>query len=218
MMRNETSFGRPIFKEADPLSVKIGKQFAHFAEGLMPGVSPIDIKSDALSPLPFGLTLKARDLPKAVGQTIGLLEQEDLAKRSGIRIDPAGEFMEALTGLKTIKPRVKDNLKYQAYAASPQASSANKIFNQLASTRGKADAEDLNAMADIRSQFQGAPFRPQAEAEAQAAQATVAPTPTQPQLAPPIAPTQPSTAPTSLFSRGTDALRQIELNKLLGID
>ena len=300
MMRNETSFGRPIFKEADPLSVKIGKQFAHFAEGLMPGVSPIDIKSDALSPLPFGLTLKARDLPKAVGQTIGLLEQEDLAKRSGIRIDPAGEFMEALTGLKTIKPRVKDNLKYQAYAASPQASSANKIFNQLASTRGKADAEDLtkaylvaneqrfkalrdlntaiedakilglsnpeiirtlklaktpnigalmsgrfkafypsvetrrfavranedklsnpfdlNAMADIRSQFQGAPFRPQAEAEAHAAQATVAPTPTQPQLAPPIAPTQPSTAPTSLFSRGTDALRQIELNKLLGID
>ena len=66
--------------------------------------------------------------------------------------------------------------------------------------------------------FQGAALRPQAAAEAQAAPAPVAPPPTQPQPAPQIPPAQPSTPPMSLFGRGVDALRQIELNKLLGID
>lgn len=303
MMRNETTFGRPIFLDGDPLDVKIGKQFAHFVEGLMPGVSPVDIKSEAVSPLPFGLTLKARDLPKAVGQTIGLLEQEDLAKRSGVRIDPAGEFIEALTGLKSIKPRIKENLKYQAFAASPQASSANRIFNQLATTRGRADAEDLtkaylvaneqrfkalrdlntaiedarilglsnpeiirtlksaktpnigalmggrfkafypsaetrkfairanedklsnpfdfDAMADIRSQFQGAPFRPQAQAEEQAARTEALQQASAPQGVPQSAPTQPGTAPVapqmpSLFNRASQFLRQQEEEKLMG--
>ena len=77
---------------------------------------------------------------------------------------------------------------------------------------------DFDQITNAYRDFQGAALRPQAAAEAQAAQAPVAPPPVQPQPAPQIAPTQPSTAPRSLFDRGTDALRQIELNKLLGID
>ena len=81
-----------------------------------------------------------------------------------------------------------------------------------------ANPIDFGALGEAFGQFQGSRFRPQAAAEAQAAQAPVAPTPTQPQPAPQIAPTQPSTPPMSLFDRGIDALRQVELNKLLGID
>ena len=77
---------------------------------------------------------------------------------------------------------------------------------------------DFDQITNAYRDFQGAALRPQAAAEAQAAQAPVAPPPTQPQPAPSIAPTQPSTPPMSLFGRGVDALRQVELNKLLGID
>ena len=80
---------------------------------------------------------------------------------------------------------------------------------------------DFDAMADIRSQFQGASFRPQAQAEAQAIQEAAAqPTPA-PQGTPQTAPAQPSTAPVapqmpSLFNRAAQFLRQQEEEKLMG--
>lgn len=298
MARNKTSFGRPIWRERDPLGTKFAKGFAHFADGIMPGISPVDIEADVGSPF-LGLNFRLRDLPRAVATVLPTDARLGVTKQ-GFAIDPAQEFTEALTGVKSLKPRIDRVLYYRALEAGRGVRDAGGIFTSLAKQRGSVDAEkltkafitaneqrfkalrDLNmAIEDARTlglstaeivkplrdaktpnlnflmagrfnaffpsaetisialqgnedklanpidfdalgqafgEFQGSRFRPQAAAEAQAAQAPVAPTPTQPQPAPSIAPTQPSTPPMSLFDRGVDALRQVELNKLLGID
>ena len=297
--RNRTDFGAPVYNNLDPLGLKAAKSLAHFAEGLTPGFLPVRLTGDVGNPETGYFGVKFGDFPKAIGSVAGM-DPRSAVTRQGYRIDPAQEFAEALTGLKTIKPRVKRTLYYRGVEAARNVRDASAIFNQVAKSRGDVSAEkvtqayitaneqrfkalrDLNmAIEDAKTlglstadivqplkeaktpklasvlagkfdaffpaketiriamqgtedklsnpfdfdqitnayrDFQGAALRPQAAAEAQAAQAPVTPTPTEPQVAPPIAPTQPSTAPTSLFSRGTDALRQIELNKLLGID
>jgi hypothetical protein len=143
LTRNRTRFGSPVYNENDPFDVKVGKQLAHVAEGLSPGALPFELKATVTSDAPLGLTATAKDFPKALGLAAGAIDQEDVVKRSGIRIDPAGEFVEALTGLKSIKPRVGTTLMYRGYEAGRQVRDAAGIFNQIAKTSGKANAEDL---------------------------------------------------------------------------
>ena len=297
--RNRTDFGAPVYNNLDPLGLKAAKSVAHLAEGLTPGLSPVRLTGDVGNPEIGYFGVKFGDFPKAIGSVAGM-DPRSAVTRQGYRIDPAQEFAEALTGLKTIKPRVKRTLYYRGVEAARNVRDASAIFNQVAKSRGDVSAEkvtqayitaneqrfkalrDLNmAIEDAKTlglstadivqplkeaktpklrevlagrfeaffptketiklamqgtedklsnpfdfdqitnayrDFQGAALRPQAAADAQAAQAPVSPPPTQPQPAPPIAPTQPSTPPMSLFDRGIDALRQVELNKLLGID
>ena len=296
--RNKTSFNRPVWNESDTLGTKYAKGFAHLADGITPGISPIDLEADVDSPV-LGLNVRLRDFPRAVATVLPTDARLGVTKQ-GFAVDPAQEFTEALTGVKSLKPRVNRVLYYRALEAARNVRDSAAIFNQVAKQRGSVDAEkitqayitaneqrfkalrdlnmaiedaktlglstaeivkplrdaktpnlnflmagrfnaffpsaetisiamqgnedklanpiDFGALGEAFGQFQGSRFRPQAAAEAQAAQAPVAPPPVQPQPAPSIAPTQPSTTPRSLFDRGTDALRQIELNKLLGID
>ena len=296
--RNRTSFNRPVWNESDTLGTKYAKGFAHLADGITPGISPVDIEADVDSPV-LGLNLRLRDFPRAVATVLPTDARLGVTKQ-GFAVDPAQEFTEALTGVKSLKPRVNRVLYYRALEAARNVRDSAAIFNQVAKQRGAVDAEkitqayitaneqrfkalrdlnmaiedaktlglstaeivkplrdaktpnlnflmagrfkaffpsaetisiamqgnedklanpiDFGALGQAFGEFQGSRFRPQAAAEAQAAQAPAAPPPTQPQPTPQIAPTQPSTPPMSLFDRGVDALRQIELNKLLGID
>ena len=143
LTRNRTRFGSPVYNESDPFDVVVGKITAHMVEGLSPGALPFELKATVTSDAPFGFTATAKDFPKALGLAAGVIDQEDVVKRSGIRIDPTGEFVEALTGLKSIKPRVGTTLMYRGYEAGRQVRDAAGIFNQIAKTSGKADAEDL---------------------------------------------------------------------------
>ena len=296
--RNRTSFNRPVWNESDTLGTKYAKGFAHLADGITPGISPVDIEADVDSPV-LGLNLRLRDFPRAVATVLPTDARLGVTKQ-GFAVDPAQEFTEALTGVKSLKPRVNRVLYYRALEAARNVRDSAAIFNQVAKQRGSVDAEkitqayitaneqrfkalrdlnmaiedaktlglstaeivkplrdaktpnlnflmagrfnaffpsaetisialrgnedklanpiDFGALGEAFGQFQGSRFRPQAAADAQAAQAPVSSPPTQTQPAPQIAPTQPSTPPMSLFDRGIDALRQVELNKRLGID
>ncbi len=141
--RNQTRFGRPVFNDSDPFDVQVGKSFAHLAEGLTPGASPVEITSTVTSPLPGGLGLRFGDFPKAIGLAAGITDPEDAVKRSGVRIDPAGEFVEALTGVKAVKPKIETSLMYRGYEAGRAVRDAAGIFNQVAKTSGRASAEDI---------------------------------------------------------------------------
>ena len=313
LLRNNTTFNRPIYNESDTLGTKFGKGFAHLADGIMPGVSPVDITTGSDSFLPFSLDVRMRDFPRAVASA-ALGDERLGVSKQGYRLDAAQEFTEALTGVKSIKPRVDRVLYYRALEAGRNVRDAAGIFNQVAKQRGSVDAEattqafitsneqrfkslrDLNmAIEDAKTlglstkdivvslkkaktpnlgmvmagkfnaffpssetiaealrgnenklsnpldfesigqqfgEFQGKDFRPEAAAEAQAAQQSAAQPPEQAQPAAPMPPAQagtppgppqagapvPPAPPQSLFDRGVDALKQVELNKLLGID
>ena len=309
--RNKTSFGRNVWGENDSLGLKYAKGFAHFADGLAPGFVPADIVADVGSPI--NLNLRLRDLPRAVASVSGLDSRLSVNKQ-GYRVDPAQEFTEALTGAKSIKPRVDRVLYYRAIEAAKNVRDSAGIFNQVAKSRGSVDAEgltqayissneqrfkalrdlnmaiedartlglstkeiikplrdaktpnlgmlmqgrfnaffpsketirialqgnedkltnaiDFEAIQKARSQFQASSFRPQAQADALAAQQPAAQPPAQAQPAAPMPPAQagtppgppqagapvPPAPPQSLFDRGREALKQVELNKLMGID
>jgi DNA-binding transcriptional regulator YhcF (GntR family) len=305
LTRNRTTFNRPIYNETDPLGMKLGKSFAHLADGITPGFLPVDVTTSADSIAPGYLDVRMRDLPKAVASVVTGNEKLGV-NRQGYRLDPAQEFTEALTGVKSIKPRTERVLYYRALEAARNVRDAAGIFNQVAKQRGNVDAEtttkafitaneqrfkalrdlnmaiedaktlglstdeiirplreaktpnlgmvmsgrfnaffpsketislalrgnedklsnplDFGALGEQFGKFQGAPFRPQAEAEAQAARAEALQPAPPPQPAPQTAPTQPSTSPTppsapqdlSLFQRAVQFLRQQEEEKLLG--
>ena len=302
IIRNNTTFNRPIWRETDTLGTKVGKGFAHFADGLMPGFSPVDFTTSPTSIAPGSLAFTLRDFPRAVASA-AMGDEELGVSKQGYRLDPAQEFTEALTGVKSIKPRTERVLYYRALEAARNVRDAAGIFNQVAKTRGNVDAEtttqafitaneqrfkalrdlnmaiedaktlglstaeivkplreaktpnlgmvmsgrfkaffpssetikiamrgredklsnplDMSAIGEQLAQFQGAPFRPQAQAEEQAARAEALQQAPAPQGTPQSAPTQPSTAPVapqmpSLFNRASQFLRQQEEEKLMG--
>jgi hypothetical protein len=47
LTRNRTTFNRPIYNETDPLGMKLGKSFAHLADGITPGFLPVDVTTSA---------------------------------------------------------------------------------------------------------------------------------------------------------------------------
>ena len=291
--RNKTSFGADVWNVADPLGLKFAKGFAHLADGIVPGASPVDLKADVASPL--YLDFSVREFPKAIGAVVGV-DPEKTVGRQGYQIDAAQEFTEALTGVKSLKPRLDRTLYYRGLEAAREVREAARIFNQVAKSRGNKSAEDITkafitaneqrfkALRDLNLAVQDARTlglstpeitKPLKEAKTpnlnfvlagrfnaffpsnetisfglQGSQDKLSnafnmadmsreyarfqgklfkkPEP-QPQPAPQIAPAQPSTPPVdqseiepaepiSLFNRGTQALRDLELRKLLGID
>lgn len=295
-MRNRTSFGRPVWREGDTVGSKFAKGFAHFADGMMPGISPVDFEADLSSPT--NLSVRFRDFPRAIASSLPTDPRFAVTKQ-GYRVDAAQEFTEALTGAKSLKPRIDRVLYYRALEAGRDVRDAGGIFTSIAKGRGNVDAErltqayitaneqrfkalrDLNmAVEDARTlglstaeiikplrdaktpylnflmadrfkaffpssetisialqgnenklanpidfgeivesygQFEGSLFRPQAAAEAEAMQEQQQQAPSSAQSVPETPPAQPTTPPQAIVSRGVQALRDLELRKLLGV-
>jgi len=141
ILRNNTTFNRPIWRETDTLGTKFGKGFAHFVDGLMPGASPVDLTTTSTSPFPGSLSFTLRDFPRAVA-SVATDDAKLGVSKQGYRLDPAQEFTEALTGVKSIKPRMERVLYYRAREAVRNVGDAAGIFNQVARTRGNVNAEE----------------------------------------------------------------------------
>jgi DNA-binding transcriptional regulator YhcF (GntR family) len=86
------------------------------------------------------VSLSLRDFPKAVA-SIATQDAKLGVTKQGYRLDPVQEFTEALTGVKSIKPRTERVLYYRALEAGKNVRDAGGIFNQVAKTRGNVDAE-----------------------------------------------------------------------------
>ena len=146
LVRNQTRYGRSVWGEADPLGLRISKGFAHMADGLTPGISPIRLRGDVagqdIQLGDFTLGADIGDFPKAIGLAVGL-DPVTGVNRKGERIDAAGEFAEALTGLKFIKPKVDLTLMYRGYEASSLVREASGIFNRVAKSKTGMSPEDI---------------------------------------------------------------------------
>ena len=144
--RNQTRYGRSIWGEADPLGLRISKGFAHFADGLTPGISPIKFRGDVagqdIQLGNFTLGADIGDFPKAIGLAVGL-DPVTGVNRKGERIDAAGEFAEALTGLKLMKPKIDLTLTYRGYEASNLVREASGIFNRIAKSKTGMSPENI---------------------------------------------------------------------------
>ena len=75
----------------------------------------------------------------------GLADDSYAINTQGVRLDAAGELAEALSGIKTVRPVIKDSLRFRAYEASSQIGSSSKLFLiKLPQQRGKVDAARNN--------------------------------------------------------------------------
>ena len=146
LTRNQTRYGRSIWLEKDPLGLKVSKALAHVIDGITPGISPIRLRGDvAGQDIQLGdLTLGAdfTDVPRAVGLAAGINPITGV-NRKGERVDAAGEFAEALSGLKSIKPRVETVLGYRGFEAGAQIREVSGIFNRIAKSKSDMSPEDI---------------------------------------------------------------------------
>jgi len=131
--RNQTRFGRQIHLEADTFGDIQIKRLLHLLDGVNPGFMPVKVQSGELA---------FRDFPKAVGSMVGV-DPEKTVSRSGGQIDAAGELVASLTGLKSVKPYLKDTLMYRTYEAADQVRESARIFNRVAKSRGRVSADDI---------------------------------------------------------------------------
>ena len=145
IVRNQTRYGRNVWNEADPLGLRISKGFAHFADGLTPGISPVRFKGATsgqdIQVGDFTLGLNVGDFTKSLGLSAGLIDPINGVNRQGYVIDPAGKFAEALTGLKSIKPRTERALMYRGYEAGNLVREASGIFNRIAKSKSNVSPE-----------------------------------------------------------------------------
>ena len=146
LFRNQTRYGRNIWGEADPMGLKFSKGLAHVADGLTPGILPVRLRGDVagqdIQLGDFTLGADIGDFPKAVALAAGM-DPVSGVNRKGERIDAAGEFAEALSGLKSIKPRVETVLMYRGYEAGSQVREASGIFNRIAKAKSDMTPEDI---------------------------------------------------------------------------
>ena len=140
LLRNRTRFESQIWNPNDEFGTRITKGFAHFVDGLTPGVSPVTLEGDATSPT--YMDLKFKDFPKSIGLTFGA-DPVTGVNRQGARLDPMGEFVEALSGLKSVRNNIKKTLEYRGYEGGQQVREAAGIFNRLAKSSGNVEAADL---------------------------------------------------------------------------
>ena len=145
--RNQTRYGRNIWNEADPLGLRISKGFAHFADGLTPGISPVRFRGSTsgqdIQLGDFTLGLDVGEFTKSLGLSAGLIDPINGVNRQGYVIDPAGKFAEALSGLKSIRPRTKRALSYRGYEAGSLVREASGIFNRAAKSKSNISPEDV---------------------------------------------------------------------------
>ena len=144
--RNQTRYGRSIWGQADPLGLVASKGFAHLLDGITPGISPVRFRGDVagqdiqLGNFTFGADIG--EFPKAIGLAVGL-DPVTGVNRRGERIDAAGEFVEALTGLKLMKPKIDLTLTYRGYEASNLVREASGIFNKIAKSKTGMSPENI---------------------------------------------------------------------------
>lgn len=133
LARNQTRFGRQIYLDADPVGDIVTKSMLHLLDGLNPGVMPVKVQSGELA---------FKDFPKAVGSMVGV-DPEKTVSRSGGQIDAPGELVASLTGLKSVKPYLKDTLMYRTYEAADLVRESARIFNRVAKSRGRVSADEM---------------------------------------------------------------------------
>mgnify|MGYP003642101716 CR=1 FL=1 len=130
LVRNQTNTGRKIWNEADNLGTIGVKGFSHLVDAIVPSASPYDLRRQ-----------QWKDFPKAMVSATGLTGPA--LSNQGVRLDPAGEFAEAISGLKTVRPVMEQQLYYRGIEAAQQIRSAGRIFSQVAKKRNKVEAQAI---------------------------------------------------------------------------
>jgi hypothetical protein len=91
----------------------------------------------------LGLNVRLRDFPRAVADAVLSTDARLGVTKQGFAVDPAQEFTEALTGVKSLKPRVNRVLYYSGARSCTKCQRLSRNFNQVAKQRGSVDAEKI---------------------------------------------------------------------------
>jgi hypothetical protein len=77
-----------------------------------------------ISPYDFGRG-RVKDLPRSLLSATGIKDESFGISTQGVKLDAAGELADALSGLKTVRPIIKDSLRFRAYEAGSQIGSSS---------------------------------------------------------------------------------------------
>ncbi len=131
----ETGTGKRIWGAADSAGDRVAKGFYHFADTILPTISPYKITTDEFSGKPFGVAppqLTPKNFPRAVfSSTNKQGDDQSVLDRMGNEIDVAETLVQAFSGFKVVKPQIDKTLRYRGFEANDAIRDATNQFNRL---------------------------------------------------------------------------------------
>ncbi len=141
----ETGTGKRIWGAADSPGDRVAKGLYHFADTILPSISPYRITTDEFSGKPFGVAppeLTPKNFPRAVfSSTNKQGDDQKVLDRMGNEIDVAETLVQAFSGFKVVKPQVSKTLRYRGFEANDAIRDATNQFNRLLRSTDRNTAE-----------------------------------------------------------------------------
>ena len=141
----ETGTGKRIWGAADSPGDRVAKGFYHFADTILPTISPYRITADEFSGKPLGVAppeLTPKNFPRSIfSSTNKQGDDQKVLDRMGNEIDVAETLVQAFSGFKVVKPQVDRTLRYRGFEANDAIRDATNQFNRLLRSTDRNTAE-----------------------------------------------------------------------------
>jgi len=130
-----TITGAKVYNAEDSPGDKVAKSFQHIVGGMLPGISPFEVRGGELEPKPL---LRAAFQKAGLGDKLGV----DPKNRQGRERSIQEELGRAFTGIPTTPTNIEKSLYYKGQGMLSELRDANNIWTSV-SQRENVRAEDL---------------------------------------------------------------------------
>jgi hypothetical protein len=130
--------GARVYNEVETAGDKLAKSFAHIADGLLPGFSPVEVRGGKFQAGRFARGVLGGT---AVGDALDIAPQN----RQGRDYDLAGEIVRSFTGVSESIANLDQSLEYRGYEFGRDRTAASNIFNREANASNATRESVLEA-------------------------------------------------------------------------
>ena len=130
-----TITGAKVYSAEDSPGDKVAKSFQHIVGGLLPGISPFEVRGGELEPKPL---LRAAIQKAGLGDELGVDPKNRQGRERGIQ----EELGRAFTGIPTTPTNLEKSLYYKGQGMLSELRDANNIWTSV-TQRENVRAEDL---------------------------------------------------------------------------
>ena len=130
--------GARIYNEVETAGDKIAKSFAHIADGLLPGFSPVEVRGGKFQAGRFARGVLG---DTAIGDALDIAPQN----RQGREYDLASEIVRSFTGVSESVAKLDQSLEYRGFEFGRNRTAASNIFNREANAANATPTSILDA-------------------------------------------------------------------------
>lgn len=130
--------GARIYNEVESAGDKLAKSFAHVIDGVLPGISPVEVRGGKFQAGRFARGVLG---DTAIGDALDIAPQN----RQGREYDLAAEIVRSFTGVSESVAKLDQSLEYRGFEFGRARTAASNIFNREANASNATSTSILEA-------------------------------------------------------------------------